>query len=392
MSMFILIELLLIFGREFSKFHLFSVFYLYDFLFILLGLIGLIVLIVNRKFSFHWPIISFIGISIIYLAYSLIFNIGPINYIARHFAIFAYLAIFYVIYQAYIDRTRHELNIRFILLIIALSVLFQIGYYFYYFIMKDSFQLLGEFNYYSPMTIMGIIMFSAFVLSYPLRISWKVSLYCLALFLSITLGHASSFLACFIMLFAYLGFKVIPALKVQLLILGALSTIVIYLMVPAFSDVNTSWRLIYWKDILTKQITEQYGVIGNGFGVPFVDDKLATTLLDELRQSSFDYQPEERFLSPPHNSFITFIFHIGLLPALLLFLPLKRPFQYIAGKPRIPSFRKEFLLLGFIGLTIWSSFNVVLELPHSSAFYWLVYFSLIFQFNIQHTDEFDQEK
>jgi len=34
-----------------------------------------------------------------------------------------------------------------------------------------------------------------------------------------------------------------------------------------------------------------------------------------------------------------------------------------------------------VGVSVWAGFNVVLELPHSSGFYWLIYFSLVYLFS-----------
>ena len=382
MTLFILIELLLIFDRDFAKFHLFSFFHLYDFLLLLTGVTAFIILLVKRRFSFHWPILALLGISVAYLAYSVIFNIGPLNYIVRHYALFMYLALFYVIYQSYIDKTAHQFNIRFMLLIAAMALLFQLGYFAYKAFFTNNFSLLGEFNYYSPMAVVGLIMCSSYTLSFPAGWKKKILLYALSLLLLIPLGHASAFLAGFVMFFVYLGLQFKPAFKLQVLISFVLLLVAFRVFVPAFSDTNSSWRIKYWAFILDKHFTEQYGLLGSGFGVPYANDELTQLMIDDLKQTTFDYQPEERYLSPPHNSFLTILFHIGFLPMLLLFLPLKKPLAYLvarhdADRPPV----KDFLLLAFVGLTAWASFNVVLELPHNSAFYWLVFFSLIYEFD-----------
>lgn len=38
-----------------------------------------------------------------------------------------------------------------------------------------------------------------------------------------------------------------------------------------------------------------------------------------------------------------------------------------------------FLSLSLLGIVVFSSFNVILELPHSSSIFWIVFFSLIFK-------------
>ena len=382
MGVFILIELLLIFDREFAKFHLFSFFHLYDFLLLLTGVIAVVLIVLKKRFHFHWPLLAFLGVSVLYLVYSYFANIGPLNYIVRHYALFMYLALFYVIYQSYIDKTTHQVNIKFMVLIAAMSLLFQLGYFVYKAFYTENFSLLGEFNYYSPMVVVGLIMFSAYTLSFP--VSWKKKglLYLLSMLILIPLGHASAFLAGFIMFFVYMGLQFKPALKLQVLFSFVLLLVAFRVFVPAFSDTNSSWRIKYWAFILDKHLTEQYGLWGSGFGVPYANDELAQLMVDDLKQSTFDYQPEERYLSPPHNSFLTIMFHIGFLPLLLIFVPLKKPLTYMVGQHDVnrPPV-KDFLLLGFVGLTVWASFNVVLELPHNSAFYWLVFFSLVYEFD-----------
>ena len=38
-----------------------------------------------------------------------------------------------------------------------------------------------------------------------------------------------------------------------------------------------------------------------------------------------------------------------------------------------------FLSLSLLGFVVFSSFNVILELPHSSSIFWIVFFGLIFK-------------
>ncbi len=381
MTLFILIELLLVFGRDFSKFHLYSFFNLYDALFLLTGIAALGIVIIKKKIWLIWPIIILLLIAVGYLLYSFVGNLGPVNYIARQVALFVYLGLFYIIYLSFINEENHRLNIKFMVLVIALSIPFQITYYFYLNAVWEDFSLIGSFNYYTPMTVMGNIMICVYALVYVEKTWMKYGLYLVGVFIAITLGHASSFLAAFTVGIVYLFFHFNFALKVTTAITFILLMVSFRLFVPSFQDVNTNWRIIYWKHLLKNHFQENYCLLGNGFGVPYADDTLTQTLIREVKQSTFDYQPEERYLSPPHNSFLTMVFHIGFIPMLLLFLPLKKPLQYLIKSHSIERTRiRDFLILSFIALTIWASFNVILELPHSSAFYWLVYFSLIFEF------------
>ena len=57
-------------------------------------------------------------------------------------------------------------------------------------------------------------------------------------------------------------------------------------------------------------------------------------------------------------------------------------FLYLFDRDKLKSTKeKDFLALLLLGMIMWSSFHVVLELPHSSALFWLVYFSTIYEFN-----------
>ena len=381
MGLFILIELLLIFGKEFSKFHLFSFFYLYDVLFFLLGFWAFILILIRRKFTFHWPLVAMIVISIIYLVWSYFMQVGPLNYMVRHYALFLYLIIFYIIYESFIDEKYHRTNIRFIILIGFFGTIFHIGHLIYKYIVNGELNLFGEFNYNSYMTIMGVVIFCAWAITYPKKIRYKIIFYVGGLLLSTTIGHASAFFASFAIGAFYIISYAFKQMKIQLAISFVLLVICFRIFVPSFSDDNSEWRLIYWKHILIEQFTENYGIMGKGFGGNFVKEGLMEEMKKDLNQNVFDFLPEERLLSPPHNSFITIIFHIGFLPGLLLLLPLRDPYQYFMRGHKNERFRvKDMILFSFVGLSVWSSFNVILELPHSSAFFWLVYFTLIFEF------------
>ena len=120
-----------------------------------------------------------------------------------------------------------------------------------------------------------------------------------------------------------------------------------------------------------------------------MNDELSQELASKLSSLEFKYRFDEKYLSPMHNSFLTFAFHIGLLPSILILIPLGKASIYVFRRNKIKGDKnKDFLILSFIGSSVWASFNVVLELPHSSAFYWLIYFSLIYSF----LEDQDKEK
>jgi len=382
MGLFILIELLLIFGKEFSKFHLFWQFHLYDFLLLLLAFYCSILFLKRSGKFLIWPIIGLLGFSFVYLLYSYFLNIGPTQYIVRHYALFIYLACAHLIFSSTVDETRNDLNIKFIILIGIVSVPIQVGTHIYNFITIENYPLFNRFNYFSLLGVLGIIVSGAYVLIYQKNILRKAGFFALILFISVTLGHASAFLSVFIVLFVY--FILISRWQIKLATLAVLALSIwgFFQYFPQFSDRNSKWRLLYWSETIKESVVDYYGVLGHGFGVPFVSEKSILKFREQLDFNIFENQPEEQLLSPMHNSFITIIFHVGLLPGLLILIPLWPVFQYLFKRNRHDKNTKlEFLLLSLAGSMVWASFNVVLELPHSSAFFWLIYFSLIYEVN-----------
>ena len=102
---------------------------------------------------------------------------------------------------------------------------------------------------------------------------------------------------------------------------------------------------------------------------------------EQINSLWFEVRPEEQYLTPMHNSFLTIAYHIGFLPMLMIFIPLIPVFVY-PFKRKNPTKEKDFLTLAVIAAIGWSSFHVVLELPHSSAFIWLIYFTTVYQFQV----------
>ncbi len=382
MGLFILIELLLIFGKEFSKFHLFWQFHLYDFLLLLLTFYCSILFLKRSGKFLIWPLIGLLGFSFIYLLYSYFANIGPAQYIVRHYALFIYLAFAHLIFSSFVDKERNDLNIKFIILIGIVSVPIQIGTHIYNFVTIENYPLFNRFNYFSLLGVIGVIVSGAYVLIYQKKILRKIGLFVLILFISVTLGHSSAFLSVFVTLFVYFILVSKMQIKLVTLVILVVSIWGFFLYFPQFSDRNSKWRLLYWKETVKESVVDYYGVLGHGFGVPFVSEEAIPKFQEQLDYNIFESQPEEQLLSPMHNSFITIIFHVGLLPGLLILIPLWPAFRYLFRRNRSSNNTKlDFLMLSLAGSMVWTSFNVVLELPHSSAFFWLIYFSLIYEVN-----------
>lgn len=381
MALFILIELLLIFGETFSKFNLWGPFHLYDAGLLVLGAISFHFFLKHKAKFWITSILVMLGLSMAYLIYSYFILHNPTSYLIRQYALFIYMGLGWIIFSSFAGNDFQKYNIRFIALVGFSSVIIQTTYFVYLVTFADSFNLFGSFNYYSNMTVVGIIIFGGYLLVFVKKPLFKWALAILYVLLSTTLGHSSAFLAAFAIVVSFIILQLPIKIKITGVIALALFVILFFLYLPQFSDNNAEWRLVYWKYSLKDIIINYFTVFGHGFGVPYPTQETLDALRDNLNSPWFEVRPEEMYTSPMHNSFITMAFHIGLLPSLLIFIPLFKPFKRtILTKSEIRNPQNDFLILSWIGITVWASFNVVLELPHSSLFYWLVYFSLLYQF------------
>ena len=270
---------------------------------------------------------------------------------------------------------------RFFILVGFGSALLQIIYLIYKALFFEPFSLFNDFNYYSKMSVVGLVVLAAYVLVFVSKKVFKLIGIGAILALSTTLGHASAFLSVFLVTTVYLILRVPRRVKV----IGGVITLIIIigfiLFLPQFSDNNAEWRLIFWKYSLQDIIQNYYGILGHGFGVPYTNQNVLDGLRDGANSPWFDVRPEETYLSPMHNSFITLAFHVGLLPSILIMVPLIKPFKCVVLDDSTPRDKTgDFFVLSVIGLFVWTSFNVVFELPHTTAFIWLVYFSTIYHF------------
>src|SRR5690606_36330022 len=83
---------------------------------------------------------------------------------------------------------------------------------------------------------------------------------------------------------------------------------------------------------------------------------------------------DQKYVSAPHNSFLTMMIHLGFIPILLLFYPFINLCQ---NTTLLKDKNLMFLCLSLIVMFLFSAFNVVLELPHSSSLIWVVCFIFI---------------
>jgi len=199
--------------------------------------------------------------------------------------------------------------------------------------------------------------------------------------LSTTLGHSSAFLAVFCTLMIYLFVRIKPFQRLVAAVL-MVTAVVILLVLPQFRDANASWRILYWGHVLQQAIYAKFAILGSGFGQPYMTYDFAVHINETIGSNIMmdEFYPMVRYLSPPHNSWLSFVFHIGLLPTLLFLLPLKNIFLHAFISPLSSDTDKNFLLFALVGCMVWVSFNVILELPHSATYFWLIYFSSAYAF------------
>jgi len=376
--LFIIIDTLLLFsfGKSYSKFIIFESLYLHD----LLNLIvfSLIVLNFINKGSRIKSIEIFSLIALIYLIHSLFLskNISNSYYIIiRQFMLFGYLIFYYSIVKK-IASNKNALNLlyKFIIIFSKLSVLTQIIYVIYLFIIKDINPFFERY-YYSPITIFGIIIFSSFVII-TFKGYKKWIYFTLTLILSLTMGHDSIYLSMLVIFFAYLFITLNTKLKIIAILLSIATLFFLFYQVPTFNDANVEWRLYYWQQGLHKIILENYFTFGEGFGIEYFGETQQNYLNDIMKKYGHNVvmTEQDRYVIPFHNSFITIMYNIGGIAIILLYYPL-----VMFRKKLTESTEKTILFFALIGLTVFTAFNVILELPHSSSVYWLVYFILIYK-------------
>ena len=372
--------LLLFWGKTFTKFNIAGPIYLHDLFFFCLALIAINT---RRKLVLRFHAVTFIIIlSIFYLLISIFYATKgerDILLIFRHFYLFFYLMLSFIIFNVII-RKAGDVNgaIKLLMIIAKVSILLQIVFIVIGYFFIPGFGLFGadEYNYFSPLVIFGIIGYAAYILAYENNRFKRYLKFMGCLFLSTTLGHSSAFLAVFLLLLIHFFIKITP---IQRLIAIALLLIIMapLFFLPQFTDANAGWRVLYWKHVLERLINEKYLIFGYGFGQPYMTSEYGVYLNEVLNSPIMmdDKYPLARYLSPPHNSILTIAFHIGLIPMLFLFIPLKNYFKQLFFKPITDDQNFNFLIYNLTGCIVWVCFNVILELPHSAVYFWLVFFT-----------------
>jgi len=374
--------LLILLGKTYTKFLVISpYFYGHD---IVLLLASLIPLINYNKYKNRIKSIEILFfLAFIYLIISLFNKEFEIDnkwyYVFRQFMIFGYAMIVYVIVKHLypIKKESYYFIISiglFGFLCLAVQILFVIYYYF-----SKGQHPLFERNYYSPIIIMGLFVFASYALTQVKNPYLKLLFSAFNFFIALSTGHDSVYLSLVIIYFSY--FFLIGTKRIRIILLIALLSIIVLVMIyiPSFTDVNMQWRVMFWKDCL-RRLSNNFFIFGEGFAVPYASSETVVELNDLMLSHGHNIEitGDEKFLSAPHNSFLSMFIHLGILPILLLLYPIIKPLCY---KGFVKDKEYIFLFVSLIGMSVFCFFNVILELPHSSSIFWVVYFVLIMKSN-----------
>jgi hypothetical protein len=372
----LVIIITMVIGKAFTKYAVLPNIYLHDTFILLLCLIGINT---GRIIVRNSEVLFVIALSFIYFTLSILFlRDHPEFYFkiaVRQYGLFIYLAFAYILFNTFY-RSRDDLDklLKFIIWIGKASYFLTWAKILYiHFIIKTDAPF--EFRFYSYIAVLGVITFSAYTLLYR-RGMVRYLLYFSCLLLAILTKQAAFFLSIMVVGIAYFFFRIKVAHRITFLAIGFIGIGFLFLA-PDFTDANVKWRLLYWRHILSNA-ADHYLIFGNGFGIPYMTADYSYYIENRIQSSILtpEYDPLARHINPPHNSFLTIVFHIGLLPFLILLWPLRRILnlfflQSFHNNNKVP----YFLILTLIGSIVWCSFNVILELPHSAVYFWLIYFT-----------------
>lgn len=353
--------------------------------FIIVGLIKLSILkklrrwiILNQKIMICYLFFSMSSITA--LCYS---NRSSAALVIREFASYYYSFFFFFPIFIFKNEKKQDILVR----VILLATLFAYLLITYRAIMGlGHINSTGEYRYGSYETI-GVIILLSSLFSKPFE-QWNFS-YWLILLLSIIItlvfiNHRSAVIALVasISIVNYLNnrnklFEVLKNLWIGCLILCILSLPFFLLYRNAFyssferllsifsptEEANSAWRLFTWKIIFSDMNIYNW-LIGHGWGwqIPIF----------EFNDRVYGAAGEIRGF---HNSFLFYLYHIGLLGLGLFFLFVisvyKNAIRLIKNCSTEIRQKVNSLIAANIGILVFSLFNVVLEGPYMSFFFWI---------------------
>lgn len=369
--------LLLLLGKTYTKTAVYSHIYLHDLLLVVLSGFSMFFKSTGRIKSIE----ILIGASVFYLILSFVFQVNELqmNHLyLRQFMVFGYLMLTYFVIKAFMTLPNAPvLLVRILLVIALLSLVFQLVHVFDIFSRSGSIPFFKR-RYFTPLTVVGVLTLGAYCLVYIKR-WYRYLLFAFLLVVSFTFGHDSAYLGMVLIFLAYLFLKASKGIKIFLVLLAGITLVLLFLFVDTFTDVNMYWRIICWREILLEMCSNGSILYGKGFGVPYIEpetvEKLNQIVVNGQQGVQISSDPLRGYVVAPHNSFLTMIIHLGLGSLVLLFWPIKKLFSKNVRSTQPEIF---FLVLALIGSGVWAFFNVILELPHSSTYIWVIYFTLIF--------------
>lgn len=317
-------------------------------------------------------------IAIFYLIYSFfIRGIENVEIILRQFMTFGYGICLYVIMNTvFTNKTISKNFAQYVMYFGLACVTVQILYipYILLYVGKNPF---FERWYFSPIIMMGIFILASYILINLKCKLLKNILFAVVFVVSFSTGHDSTYLGLAVIYIAYLFLMSSRNYRIIVSISLLIGIVLVFYFIPSFTDVNVKWRLLFWKDSFLR-IANNYFIFGDGFGIQYGTEETIenlNSLYPDVPKSP-RIVGDQKYLTAPHNSFLSMAIHIGILSIVFLFYPIKAFFT-------IKSFRMDneilFLTLSLVGMVVFSAFNVILELPHSSSIFWIVLFGLIFK-------------
>jgi len=362
---FVLMALLLG-GRTISKLQVIGPVYFVDLMFLILTLIVLYI----SKVRLLWPL--YLGLFFIVFCFflaSFYRSDASIDIIVRQFVLFVYAFSSYVLVGYLLSVSKKRELVEILIGIGAMSVICQV----FYLLLLLSFGMyeVGAFNYLSPLVVCGVIVWTCYLIAVR-GFNWSVvPEWFFLVFLSVSFGHASAVLAVVIIPFLYLLLKAPLKYRLYVLMLGFGVTGAVLWVFPEIIDVNASWRLVYWGNAIDRIFTGWNWLFGFGFGQLYADDLTHYIFLDIFGSSNDLKMENEGYYKAFHNSYITIIFHIGVAGIMFVIPQIRAVFSRDGF---YNSIENTFYALAALGLAVWAAFNVVLELPHSAHYYWLIVF------------------
>jgi len=385
-ALFVVIELLLLFGKHYTKFTLYGPLHLYDAsLFLLSAASILFVVFKRKKICINLPFTLLLLLSLAYLVYSIAADLGSLSHTLRQYALFAYPILIWPIILAIRPDRNTEIFVRFFSWFIYASLFLQLFNHTYLIITEGAaYRFFGEKNYLNLAQVMGMIMAIPYALIYVKKQWLQFGIVLITLIFLSSIGHASALLRGLAVLLVFFLKRLSKWLKISTLAGAGILAFFFYFKNSELSDSNAQYRLIYWSQTLKESVLDRYAVIGKGFGGRYISQATLDRLNKEYQNPWMEVRPEEQYLTAMHNSFITAIYHIGLVPFFLLgYLSMHKIGRFYL-RPITSSQKgvetKEFLFLSLVGMSVWASFNMILELPHSSLVYWTILFWAFLEF------------